>query len=297
MQQIDTTNPQAHASARPLFNSLTAAHDLMVSSRLSIRLVGLYTSEVGPEWSSDGRRESDFLHHIELPLSGCREVVFGDDKHLLLEPGQAYFLPGNTPQERRCSEICTLLFIKFRCEWLPGVDPLLDWVGRVPRRIGPFNPADWQVWLAPQPQVTANTLLTLHGTLETWLAQAVPDLAGLIAGHLRSHAPFQAVFSQIESDLGADLRVETLARIHGTSRDAFCMAFSRSIGLSPKDYLNRRLNQEAVNWIINSDLKIKEVAERLRFSDEFYFSRFFRRQNGISPQDYRKHFRPGDRAT
>jgi len=41
---------------------------------------------------------------------------------------------------------------------------------------------------------------------------------------------------------------------------------------------------------LNSDLKIKEVASQLRFSDEFHFSRFFRITNGLAPLRYRRAF-------
>ena len=61
--------------------------------------------------------------------------------------------------------------------------------------------------------------------------------------------------------------------------------------MSPKEYLTRRINQEALQWVINSDLKMKEIADKLRFSDEYYFSRFFQRLNGAPPSRYRRNFR------
>ncbi len=42
--------------------------------------------------------------------------------------------------------------------------------------------------------------------------------------------------------------------------------------------------------LLNSDLKIKEVASQLRFFDEFHFSRFFRSANGLAPLQYRRAF-------
>ena len=35
---------------------------------------------------------------------------------------------------------------------------------------------------------------------------------------------------------------------------------------------------------------LKEIAEKLRFSDEYYFSRFFQRLNGSPPLRYRSMF-------
>jgi AraC-like DNA-binding protein len=68
------------------------------------------------------------------------------------------------------------------------------------------------------------------------------------------------------------------------------MAFSRSMGMSPKAWLSRRLNQEAIKLLIQSDEPIKEVAFRLKFVDEYHFSRFFKRLNGMAPTAYRQRF-------
>ena len=128
-----------------------------------------------------------------------------------------------------------------------------------------------------------------------WIAQALPELDAIISNHLKTHAQFTEVFQVIEENLGADLRLAQLARAYGTTVDAFSMAFVRNTGISPKDYLRRRLNQEALQLVINTDLKCKEIAGKLRFNDEFYFSRFFSQLNGRAPSSYRQSFRMATR--
>ena len=180
--------------------------------------------------------------------------------------------------------------MKFRLEWLPGVDPLLDWPGRKPVLVGSCDLSAWREWVRPNPQITCNQLLKLQGVLFGWVAAAVPGLEEVIAAHLRTHARFQPVFKFIEQNLGASLRVEELARVHGTSLHAFSVAFSRDTGMSPKAYIKRRLSQEAIQLLTNTDLKLKEVAEKLKFWDEYHFSRFFARTNGMAPSRYRVAF-------
>ncbi|MCX6972432.1 MAG: helix-turn-helix domain-containing protein [Verrucomicrobia bacterium] len=68
------------------------------------------------------------------------------------------------------------------------------------------------------------------------------------------------------------------------------MSFARDTGFSPKSYLNRRLNQEACHYMSGTDLPIKEVARKFRFADEYYFSRFFYKMNGMRPGKYRQTF-------
>lgn len=40
---------------------------------------------------------------------------------------------------------------------------------------------------------------------------------------------------------------------------------------------------------MGSELSIRQVAARVGFDDAAYFCRFFRRETGLSPGDFRKH--------
>jgi AraC-like DNA-binding protein len=171
------------------------------------------------------------------------------------------------------------------------VDPLLDWRDRGPRKAGVFDLDEWRQWVAPDRKFGVVELLRLRGCLLSWIAMAVPELDGIVSGHLATHMQFSKVFDLIESKLGADIRITSLAKAHGVTVDAFSLAFSRSTGISPKEYITRRINQEALALVINTDLKMKEIADKLRFNDEFYFSRFFKNMNGCSPSHYRGQIR------
>lgn len=290
MRLENTTSPANEPGVKTIFSAESARHQLNLLDRLRFVLVGLYHCKIGPEWSSNGRLESDYLHHIDIALTGRRQVVFHGEV-MDIKPGMAYWFPGNTPLERRCRERCEVVFLKLRCEWLPGVDPFLDWPDRRPAETGSGDLGFWRAWREPKRALTTSRLLQLQARISECVATAVPDLDQVIGNHLRTHAQFQAVFKLIEEKLGADLRVEALAKAHGTSLHAYSMAFSRNTGLSPKAYLKRRLNQEAIQLVINTDIKLKQVAEQLRFCDEYHFSRFFRKANGLPPLAYRRALR------
>lgn len=289
MKLQDTTDPSTERGSVTLFSELHAHQKLELVTRFRIHLIGLYYTEVGPEWSSGGREQSDFLHHIDLVCSGRRRVVHAGNV-IELTPGWAWFLPGCTPVARRCEEDCRVYFLKFRCEWLPGVDPLLDWPERRPLRLGRWKEAEfrklWKKGSAPDTQ----SLFRLQAQIYLWLAESLPSLDQIIFRHTTTHGRFEPVFDLIESRLGADLLVEDLAAAMKLPVHTFSMAFSRSVGFSPKTYLTRRLNQEAIKLLIQSDAPVKEVAFRLKFADEYYFSRFFKKMNGVPPATYRQQF-------
>ena len=290
MRLIDSTNPQAHSHAHALLNTTASCKSFELVAPFRIHLVGLYYTKFGLEWSSNGKREGDYLHHIDLAFSGRRLVVHGQNS-LALDPGMAYFLPGNTHVERRCTAKGDVLYLKFRCEWLPGVDPLLDWPERAPMPIGHFDPHAWRALQQAETWSDASRLLWLHSQVECWLSTAIPALSAVLERHRETHARFKEFFILLEEKLGADLRISELAKIHGTTLRVFSKAFTASTQITPKEYLNRRLNQEALQLVISSNLKIKEIADRLCFTDEFYFSRFFQKLNGVPPSRYRARFR------
>lgn len=285
----DTTDPRADLRSRALYSETGQPKDCEVVERFRIHLIGVYHSQVGPWWSSEGRVESDFLHHIDLVCSGRRQVVH-EGRVSELAPGWAWFLPGCTPVERRCSERGELFFVKFRCEWLPGVDPLLDWPARRPIRLGRWDQRPLRRVLRSGQPMNVKDLILLQSLIQVWLAQGLPDLEEIIASHVRSHSRFEPVFEMMEQKLGADLRVQDLARAMRLPIAAFSVAFTRSVGMSPKAWLARRLNQEAIRLLIQSAETTKELALRLRFQDEYAFSRFFKRLNGMAPTHYRQGF-------
>ncbi len=285
----DSTSATARAVRRTILSGESVHVQLDSLELLRIHFIGIFYTEVSPEWSSGGKQESDYLHHIDLTLTGHRQVMFRGEA-LDIEPGVAFWFPGNTPLERRYCGPSKVLFFKVRCEWLPGVDPLLDWEGRRPGPIGQFDANYWRPWSHPKHKPTFNKLLQAQARIVDWIAGAVPNLDEVILQHIQTHSQFNTVFDLIERKLAPNLRIEELARAYGTTLHAFSMAFARNTGMSPKAYLKRRLNQEAMELLLNSDLKIKEVASHLRFGDEFHFSRFFRTANGLAPLQYRKAF-------
>lgn len=66
---------------------------------------------------------------------------------------------------------------------------------------------------------------------------------------------------------------------------------TNSVGASsfstPLKIINDRIILEAKRQLCYTDLKIKEIAFRLGFDDPSYFVKFFKRQTGILPAEFR----------
>lgn len=113
--------------------------------------------------------------------------------------------------------------------------------------------------------------LVTHGRAPQGLAERFVLLA---AQHLREH-----------------IKVEDYARSLGVSRDRLGTAVRRTTGLSPQAYLHQLLMREAAELLASTGMPIGQVAFRLGFSDQAYFTRFFIRMSGASPAQFRKRAR------
>lgn len=84
------------------------------------------------------------------------------------------------------------------------------------------------------------------------------------------------------------LSIRQLAEMADISPKYFGDLFKRTFGMSAMSYLtNIRMNQ-AKRYLIQSDELLREIAIKVGYCDEFYFSRVFKKEVGMPPSDYVK---------
>ncbi|MCC7519515.1 MAG: helix-turn-helix transcriptional regulator [Verrucomicrobiae bacterium] len=93
----------------------------------------------------------------------------------------------------------------------------------------------------------------------------------------------------IEADPARDWRADELAAQAGLGYSAFRALFRKHMREAPHDYIQSRRVDLARELLADQRLRVKEVAQRLHFSTEYYFSNFFRRKTGVSPTEFRAH--------
>lgn len=91
----------------------------------------------------------------------------------------------------------------------------------------------------------------------------------------------------LETDLTKYQPVDEAAARLSMSAAAFRRQFARLVGESPARYRSARRIDRACELMQTTALRDKEIAEKLGFCDEFYFSRRFREITGKSPRAFR----------
>ncbi|MET1138558.1 helix-turn-helix transcriptional regulator, partial [Bacillus subtilis] len=73
----------------------------------------------------------------------------------------------------------------------------------------------------------------------------------------------------------------------GLSVNHFIRTFKRQLNMTPIEYILKLRMAKAKQLLFSSD-KIKEIAEQVGYKDEHYFSRVFKKNEGIAPTLYMK---------
>lgn len=88
------------------------------------------------------------------------------------------------------------------------------------------------------------------------------------------------------------IRLEDISTAVDRSPSHLSYVFKKKTGYSPVEYFNQLKIQKACQYISLSTSSIKYIALSLGFEDQYYFSRLFTKQMGISPSEYRKNVTP-----
>ncbi len=84
---------------------------------------------------------------------------------------------------------------------------------------------------------------------------------------------------------------EIVARSH-LSHSGFNKNFVKEMGHTPKEEIKRFRLLHLQAMLKNTSTKISQIAKKMRFESPEELTRFFKRETGFAPKDYRKHYHP-----
>lgn len=87
------------------------------------------------------------------------------------------------------------------------------------------------------------------------------------------------------------LTIGQLAGMANICPKYFVDLFKKTFGQTTIDYLTHVRMNHAKRYLAESDDRLRDIAQRVGYKDEFYFSRIFKKKVGISPSEYARNSR------
>ena len=92
----------------------------------------------------------------------------------------------------------------------------------------------------------------------------------------------------IHANFTEKIKIPDLAQLEGLSNSRYITLFSQEIGKTPSEYILGLRLARACDLLTTTDMEISLVGADSGYSDQYFFSKIFKKHIGISPLEYRK---------
>lgn len=259
--------------------------------------------------------------HALASLPGELDTVLvagGSDEGLfevILQGTVGRWLAARAPRVRRYGSVCSGAFVVASAGLFDGRRAVTHWAS-----------CAWLAQLFPRVRVEPDAIFVVDGPtfssagisagIDLTLALVEADLGHAVASavarqlvvYLRrpggqsqfstalraqTSAPtFEELAAWVSDHLDRDLRVPALAARAGMSERNFSRVFTRELGQTPADFVERLRVERARSLLERGQLALKEVASRCGFGSVDTLQRAMVRQMRVTPSDYRDRFAP-----
>lgn len=104
--------------------------------------------------------------------------------------------------------------------------------------------------------------------------------------HGKVNERFKAVVEYIRRNITSTINPSELSKMACMSKSVFYRTFTNEFGVPPSKMILTEKIRHAKALMANENVKIKEICFALGFSDPNYFSRAFKKVEGITPGEY-----------
>ena len=282
---------------------------------MEIDILNIEYCRVGREWKY--RNVNNPYSRIYLVTEGSGRIQH-HQQTFTLQPGCLYLIPCFTQVDMFCPDFLQHYYVHFTARIETGLDILSIFTCQYHApaaahnigstlfdRLLKLNPhralVDYDATKPIYPKAldmahqldrekTPANLLETNALLRQLLAVFFSDCNAMqTLSTMHGLTRFRQVLEYIRNNLHRPVTIGQMAEIAGLNPTYFSNLFSRCMGISPIQYINKRRIEQAQSLLLRSDQSLYQIARRVGFSDEYYFSRVFKKIVGIAPDHYRKH--------
>ncbi len=251
------------------------------ANSVKLNLYNFGYATVDSEWRGSVKKPS--FSRLYYVIGGKAYIEYNNVK-LSLIPGNWYLIPSGLSFNFRCDNEMEHLYFHITLCGIEEIDLLNEFTEPVSIADN-TNPDIFYInYLEDESLLAA---LTVRQNIYNTLLKLMEK------GHIK---PEIIEFSQcvqkavefINNNLFKKLDLTTIAKHSYVSKCTLTNKFKNELKITIHEYIQKQKLFKAEQMLKNSDLSVAEISQKLGFSEQFYFSRCFKQNFGISPREYRK---------
>lgn len=140
----------------------------------------------------------------------------------------------------------------------------------------------------------SNTIVALcnentRENIKTFIISELEELIKYMNMSVIKYSPVvQQIINNVNDRYYEELSLKTLAQQYNINTSYLGQIFTKEVGLSFSEYLNKIKNSKAKDLILNTNMKINDIAKAVGYIDTSYFYRKFKKYYGVCPSTLRE---------
>lgn len=130
-----------------------------------------------------------------------------------------------------------------------------------------------------------------YSSLLNGLTSMYENFFSNLEGSANKHEPMTEIVGKVESYMISNytkqITINNIADMVNVNPCHLSKTFKLIKGISPMDYLTHLRIDKSKELITNSNLMLKDIAEIVGYTNQYYFSRIFKTVTGQSPSEYK----------
>lgn len=215
---------------------------------------------------------------------GGEAYVICNHKKVLLTPGNLYLIPINSLTTYVCEADIEKLYLHIKVSAFYGRD-LFEAASTCLQM--PFNIDEINNIVSLLKENSLNGVLALKALIFKDIFKLLQTVEKAPNADYDTMYKYINLYKYIVNSLSAQLTQNEVCKYLEVAPTTFLKNYKKDTGHTLKYFMSEALAQKASEKLLLTNHSIKQIAFDLKFSDEFYFSRFFKKHTGLSPREYR----------
>ncbi len=228
---------------------------------------------------------------VSPPFSRLYYIISGDpfivrnSKKSYLKKGHIYLIPFGLSYEYGCDASVEQLYFHLNLVNINGYDVLSS----LQNHIGsPISKEEGDRFVELYRSESVLDFLILKQTIYNYIVSILQIKSDVKLNNVIYSDCVKKAVSYIQENLSIQLSVSLVAQNTFVSASKLTKKFKMETGISIGKYIDSLILYRAEQALLKSEMSIMQISELLGFCDQFYFSRKFKENFGITPSEYRK---------
>lgn len=237
------------------------------------------------------RTNGHVYYQIIFSAKGEGILTF-DSNEYRIPQGTGFYLPAGYPHEYKPSESgeWETHWISFAGACIESVLPCLEFDKPFVFKMTDYSVFD-SIWQKMLKTIRTNSMHCGH-TNSALLYSFLVELNKLVtcpASTKENHRMDQLkpIMDYIDQNYATGITLKELARIADLSPQYICRIFKECLNMRPFEHLTKKRIFESKKLLTETNLSINEISKAVGYNDCSYFCVVFKRQEGVSPAEYR----------